>query len=108
MARYYLENRTLHDADDKDLIGPIPDQILHLEADGTVREVSQMPILEAGEGLLMYKGEFYIEPLEVEIEFIKAVNAEKWLEGLLSRHVERVREFAESLWVLTEMKGGRP
>ena len=57
-----------------------------------------------GEGALAYAGEFYIEPLEVQIEFLKAANAEKWLEALLLRHVDRVRQVSEELFVIAEIK----
>ena len=106
MAKYYLEKQTIYEADDKNFIWPLPDRIFHLEAEGLVRQVSEVPILGADEGLLLVKGELKVEPLEVQIEFIKASSAEKWLEGLLLRHAERTREFADSLWVLAEIKGG--
>lgn len=106
MARYYLENQTIHEADDDNFIGLLPDRMFHLNAEGLVREISEVPALGADEGLLMVKGDLKVESLEVQIEFIKASNAEKWLEGLLLRHVERAREFSDSLWVLAEMKGG--
>ena len=53
---------------------------------------------------LAYAGEFYIEPLEVQIEFLKAANAEKWLEALVLRHVDRVRQVSEELFVIAEIK----
>lgn len=104
MARYYLENGIIHDDFGEELFQRTPEVIFHLNADGAMVEVTQAPHLEEGEGLLMYAGDLYIEPLEVQIEFIKAANAEQWLEGLLQRHAERVREFPDSLWVLTEMR----
>lgn len=53
--------------------------------------------------MLAYAGEFYIEPLEVQIEFIKAANAQKWLKALVLRHADRVRQVAEELYVMAEM-----
>jgi len=108
MVRYYLEKQTIHEANDHNIMGPVPDQIFHLEGDGLVRQVSEVPILGVNEGLLMVKGELKVEPLEVQIEFIKATNAEKWLEGIILRHVEGARGLTDSLWVLVEMKGGGP
>ena len=52
----------------------------------------------------MYAGEFYLEPLEIQVEFAKAASAEKWLEALILRHAERVRQVAEELSVLAEIK----
>jgi len=59
---------------------------------------------EEGAGPGPYAGEFYIEPLEVQIEFLKAANAEKWLEALVLRHVDRVRQVSEELFVIAEIK----
>ena len=39
-------------------------------------------------------------PLEIEIEFLKADSARRWLEALVLRHVERVRRVEDDLWVL--------
>lgn len=104
MARYYLEDRIIYEAYGDELSHHTPEMIYHLAADGIIREVSQAPALGAGEGLLMVAGEFHVDPLEVQVEFIKAANAEKWLEGLLQRHTERVRTIAGTLWVLAEMR----
>ena len=68
------------------------------------KAVPQPPPLQAGEGLVRYAGEFYVEPLEIQIEFLKADSAQKWLEALLLRHTERVRQIEETLWVLAEME----
>lgn len=46
-------------------------------------------------------GDFYIEPLEIQIEFSKANNATDWLVGLLFRHTERIRSIDGTLFVLT-------
>ena len=76
--------------------------IFHLAADGSVRKLSERPDLSEGEGLLIYAGDFYVEPLEIQIEFLKAESAERWLEALALRHVERVRQVADDLFVLAE------
>lgn len=63
-----------------------------------------LPVLAAGEGLLAYEGAFYIEPLEVQIEFLKAPDSEQWLKALLLRHAHRVRQVSEELFVIAEIK----
>ena len=60
--------------------------------------------LAEGEGALAYAGEFYVEPLEVQIEFLKAANGEAWLKALLLRHVQRVRQVSGDLFVAAEIK----
>ena len=37
-------------------------------------------------------------------EFLKAANVRKWLEGLVLRHVDRVRQIGEDLRVLAEIE----
>ena len=64
----------------------------------------EAPPLQAGEGILQYAGDFYVEPLEIQIEFLKADSAQKWLEALLLRHTDRVRQIEEKLWVLAAME----
>ena len=59
-----------------------------------------MPPLEEGEGFVMYAGDFYVEPLEIQLEFLKADSARKWLEALVLRHTDRVRQVNDSLRVL--------
>ena len=84
---------------------PEPSVLFHLTADGTLQEVPERPPLNAGEGLVMYAGDFYVEPLEIQIEFLKAASAQKWLEALLLRHTDRVHQIQENLWVLAEREG---
>ena len=86
------------------VFGVLAALIFHLTADGEMKELHEFPALSEGEGALAYAGEFYIEPLEVQIEFLKAANAEKWLEALLLRHVDRVRQVSEELFVIAEIK----
>ena len=73
----------------------------HLMADGRLQTETSLPVLLPGEGSLVCCGDFYIEPLEIQIEFSKADNATDWLAGLLFRHTERVRDIARELFVLT-------
>ena len=73
----------------------------HLMADGRLQKETSLPVLLPGEGGLVCCGDFYIEPLEIQIEFSKADNATDWLAGLLFRHTERVRDIARELFVLT-------
>ena len=104
MARYCLKNGRIHDVYVEETAGFAPTALFHLAVNGEIRPVSQPPALARGEGLLMYAGEFYIEPLEIQVEFVKAANAEKWLEALILRHTERVRQVADSLYILAEIK----
>lgn len=73
----------------------------HLMADGRLQRETSLPVLLPGEGSLVCCGDFYIEPLEIQIEFSKANNATDWLAGLLFRHTERIRSIDETLFVLT-------
>ena len=83
--------------------------VFHLAAGGKMRkEVSEVPVLSEGEGVLAYAGEFYVEPLEVQIEFLKAANGRKWLEALVLRHTDRVRQVSEALLVMAEFKEVKP
>lgn len=107
MAAYCFKNGSIQEApcsgDSQDLTA-----IFHLSAEGTMVESRQLPVLSEGEGFLAYGGTFYIEPLEVQIEFLKAANGKQWLEALLLRHVERVRQVSEDLFVLAEIKEVTP
>lgn len=103
MARYYLDHGIIHDALSREP-GFTPERMFHLAADGMLQEVNQIPQLTPGEGLLLYAGDLYVEPLEIQIEFLKATNAETWLEGILQRHAIRVREFSDRLFVLSEIQ----
>ena len=98
------KNGKIQNTYEEETAGFEPTALFHLAADGEIRPVSQPPALAEGEGVLMYTGEFYIEPLEIQVEFVKAASAEKWLEALILRHTERVRQVADSLTVLAEIK----
>lgn len=99
--RYCLKYGRLQQAFEEDTAGQEPAAIFHLTAEGALREVSELPPLQEGEGFVMYAGDFYVEPLEIQIEFLKADNARKWLEALVLRHTDRVRGVGDDLWVLT-------
>ena len=99
--RYCLKYGRLQQAFEEDTAGQEPAAIFHLTAEGALREVSELPPLQEGEGFVMYAGDFYVEPLEIQIEFLKADNARKWLEALLLRHTDRVRGVGDDLWVVT-------
>lgn len=102
--RYCLQYGRLREALAEDAAGREPAAIFHLTADGALREVSEIPPLKEGEGFMMYGGDFYVEPLEIQIEFLKADSAQKWLEALILRHTDRVRQIEEDLWVLAEIE----
>ena len=98
--RYCLRHGRLAEAFEEDFADWEPAAIFHLTAEGALREASELPPLQEGEGFVMYAGDFYVEPLEIQIEFLKADNARKWLEALLLRHTDRVRGIEDDLWVL--------
>lgn len=104
MAGCYLKNGKIRETWGEDGADREFAAVFHLNANGEIKELSQFPALSEGEGALAYTGEFYIEPLEVQIEFLKAANAEKWLEALVLRHVDRVRQVSEDLFVMAVME----
>ena len=104
IERYCFKHGRLQAAFEEDTAGQEPAAIFHLAADGVLQEVSEIPPLQEGEGFLMYTGDFYVEPLEIQIEFLKAESAQKWLEALILRHTDHVRQIEENLWVLAEME----
>ena len=103
MATYCLKNGKIQQAP-ADAAGRELTAIFHLAKDGSMTQPRVLPVLGAGEGLLAYEGGFYIEPLEVQIEFLKAADSEQWLEALLLRHAHRVRQVSEELFVIAEIK----
>ena len=103
MAAYCLKSGKIQQAP-ADVAGRELTAIFHLLRDGSMAEPRALPLLAAGEGLLAYEGAFYIEPLEVQIEFLKATDSEQWLEALLLRHAHRVRQVQEELFVIAEIK----
>ena len=72
MAGYCLKNGRIQEAWGEDAAGRELAAVFHLTADGEMKELHEFPALSEGEGALAYAGEFYIEPLEVQIEFLKA------------------------------------
>lgn len=107
MAAYCFKNGSIQEAPCSGDIQNLT-AIFHLSAEGVMVESRQLPELSEGEGYLAYRGTFYVEPLEVQIEFLKAANGKQWLEALLLRHVERVRQVSEDLFVLAEIKEVEP
>ena len=103
MAAYCLKSGKIQQAP-ADAAGRELTAIFHLLRDGSMADPRALPVLAAGEGLLAYEGAFYIEPLEVQIEFLKAADSEQWLEALLLRHAHRVRQVPEELFVIAEIK----
>ena len=104
MACYCLKNGTIREAGSEDAVSRELTAVFHLTADGSMEELREIPVLSEGEGALAYEGAFYIEPFEVQIEFLKAAHAKKWLEALVLRHVDRVRQISEDLFVMAEIK----
>ena len=92
MAGYCLKNGRIQEAWGEDAAGRELAAVFHLTADGEMKELHEFPALSEGEGALAYA------------EFLKAANAEKWLEALLLRHVDRVRQVSEELFVIAEIK----
>lgn len=104
MTGYCLKNGTIRKLQGEDAVSRELTVIFHLAADGNMKELREIPVLSEGEGVLAYAGEFYIEPLEVQIEFLKADNAEKWLEALILRHADRVRQISDDLFAMAVRK----
>mgnify|MGYP006935254066 FL=1 len=103
MEGYCLKNGTLQPALDR-AEGIVPAAIYHLSPDGSWRRMPDIPPLQKGEGLLVYAGDFCIVPVEIQVEFIKAADGKQWLQGLVLRHVERMRQIDPSLYALAEIK----
>lgn len=104
MSVYCLKNRKIQKVWENDVVDREMAVVIHLTVDGDMTELHEIPVLSEGEGVLAYAGEFYIEPLEIQIEFLKAVNAKKWLEALVLRHADRVRQVSEELFAMAEIK----
>lgn len=82
--------------------------LYHLTADGRLTRPTAAPELNPGEGLLACAGDLYVEPVEIQVEFLKAADAAAWLEGLAVRHLDRVRYLEDSLWVLAQIREEEP
>ncbi|MEE1244020.1 hypothetical protein [Frisingicoccus sp.] len=104
MMGYGLMNGKLQDVFDGDTAGLEPAAVFLLNAEGVIQKIDEIPDLSEGEGLLMYAGDFYIDPLEIQIDFLKADHAKMWLEALVLRHIERVRHIGDDLWVVAQMR----
>lgn len=48
---------------------------------------------------------FYVEPVEMQVDFLKTADAASWLERLAVRHIDRVRCLDEELRVLAQIGG---
>lgn len=103
--RYCLKNGRLRAAFEEDAAAQEPTAIFHLAAGGALQKVSELPPLKEGEGFVMLDGELYVEPLEIQLEFLKAEDSRGWLEALVLRHTERVRRVDDGLWVLAGIEG---
>ena len=104
MTGYCLKNKIIQELQSEDAVSRELTAVFHLTRDGEMEELHNIPVLSGGEGVLAYAGEFYIEPLEIQIEFLKAVHAKKWLEALLLRHIGRVRQLSDELFVMAVIK----
>ena len=47
---------------------------------------------------------FYVEPLEIQVDFLKSPDSRVWLEKMMIRHIDRVRYVDETLWALAEIR----
>ena len=103
MTKYCLLNGKIQPTESEPA-GEAPAALFHLTAEGGIQRIDTPLPLKKGEGLLMYGGEVYIEPLEIQIEFIKADNAKSWLEALVLRHAERARQVTKEIWIWAEME----
>ena len=102
MAAYYLENGKIQEAyagyaSREDV------EIYHLSANGEITTKEIVPNLKPGEGLLMCTEGFYVESLEVQVDFLKVADAERWIKYMALRHIERARYIDDRLWVLAEI-----
>ena len=102
MAAYYLENGKIREAGGVDASREAV-EIYHLNTNGEITAKESVPDLKPGEGLLMCTEGFYVESLEVQVDFLKAADAEHWLKYMALRHIERARYIDDRLWVLAEM-----
>ena len=104
MTGYCLKNGMIQALQSEDTVSRELTAVFRLTRDGKMEALREIPVLADGEGVLAYAGEFYIEPLEVQIEFLKADHAKKWLEALLLRHIGRVRQISDDLFVMAVIK----
>jgi len=56
-----------------------------------------------GGGYVAYSSGINVSPIEVQTEFLKADNAEKWLKGLVIRHVMHTGDIDTNEWIYAEM-----
>ena len=103
MAAYWLKNGRIREyVGGADILPPIEERI-YLTASGEIKKAGEETELLPGEGLFVYGGGFYGEPLEIRIEFLKTRDAKDWLRRMLLRHMERVRHIDHELLVFAEI-----
>ena len=102
MSAYCLENGKIREARADD-VSRDDAKIYRVSADGKISETDTLPALARGEGLFMHTDGFYVEPLEVRVDFLKSYSAETWLEKMTVRHIDRVRCIDEALWAFAEI-----
>lgn len=107
MAAYCLAGGRLHRADGADT-PPDRVQIYHLTPAGELTRPDTAPEPAPGEGLLLCTPGFYVEPVEIQVDFLKAADAASWLERLAVRHLDRARYLDEALWVLAQIREEEP
>ena len=79
-------------------------RIYHVSPEGKMEETETLPALTQGEGLFMHTEGFYVEPLEIQVDFLKSPDSRVWLEKMMIRHIDRVRYVDETLWALAEIR----
>lgn len=103
MAAYCLENGRIWETTEKN-VSRDNVKIYHISAEGKIAETKTLPALTQGEGLFMYTEGFYVEPLEIQVDFLKSSDAKVWMEKMAIRHIDRVRYVDEALWALAEIR----
>lgn len=103
MAAYCLENGKIWEAYEED-VSRDDVKIYHISTEGKMAETQELPVLAQGEGLFMHNEGFYVEPLEIQVDFLKSSDAKVWMEKMAIRHIDRVRYVDEALWALAEIR----
>lgn len=107
MSAYSLKNRRVSEIPDDSAADFEPAFIFHLSSGGEIKKLER-PLetaeLSDGDGLFMYSGDFYVEPLEILIDFIKSADAKSWFEAVIIRHIERIRRVNDSLLIFVKIK----
>ena len=103
MAAYCLENGKIWETFEED-VSRDDVRIYHVSAEGKMEETETLPELTQGEGLFMHTEGFYVEPLEIQVDFLKSSDSRVWLEKMMIRHIDRVRYVDEALWAFAEIR----